>query len=174
MKEEPEETPKETPKPAKKQRRTKKVKLDENGDPIPKKKRRLNHQCAAVKICHDCMQSYRASLPEDKQQFIKKFCQLNRGPQGVMFNEMCVTMRNFLKEKYPNLEKWEDIDYMDEEHKPKYTEKVTKLLFDYVEACEKGEAEPELSQEGEGAPAEAEASEVDNGEAADGSEGDSK
>lgn len=120
-------------KPRRKQKKPKKVKLDENGQPIPKKKRKLNHQCAAVKICHREMKEFRDALPEEEQDFIAKFCQLNRGAQGVMFNNMCVTMREYLKEKYPGLEKWEDMDYIDEEQKPKYTEKIRKFLLDYMD-----------------------------------------
>lgn len=130
-----------------KQRKPKKVKLDENGNPIPKKKRKLNHQCAAVKICHREMKEYRDTLPEEEQAFIAKFCQLNRGPQGIMFNNMCVTMREFLKEKYPGLEKWEDMDYMDEAQKPKYTEKIKQFLVDYVEDRRKQSAEPVVKVE---------------------------
>ncbi len=134
-------------KPKRKQRKSKKPKLDENGNPIPKKKRKLNHQCAAVKICHHEMKEYRDSLPEEEQEYIAKFCQLNRGAQGIMFNHMCVTMREFLKEKYPGLEKWEDMDYMEEDQKPKYTEKIKKFLVDYVEERRKESKEPVVKKE---------------------------
>ena len=79
------------------------------------------------------MQGKRNGLPEDDQGMIAKFCQLNRGPQGIMFNKMCVKMREHLKEKYPALEKWEDMDYDDEEKKPAYTEVVDFLLEEYLE-----------------------------------------
>ena len=115
---EPEEKPK-------KKRRSKKEKKE-------KKKRKLNHQCAAVKICHAIMQGKRNGLPEEDQGFLAKFCQLNRGPQGIMFNKMCVKMREHLKERYPTLEKWEDMDYLQDEHKPKYAEVVDFLLEEYV------------------------------------------
>ena len=130
---EPEAT-KEEPKKKRKQRKSKKVELDEEGNPIQKKKRKLNHQCAAVKICHALMQEYRSSLSEEDQPHLAKFCQLNRGDQGIMFNKMCVAMRGHLKEKYPELQKWEDMDFDDAEKRPGYSKVVNFLLDEYMDA----------------------------------------
>ena len=128
--------PKVTEEPKKKkrkQRKPKKVELDEEGNPIQKKKRKLNHQCAAVKICHALMQEYRSKLGEEDQSHLAKFCQLNRGDQGIMFNKMCVTMRTHLKDKFPELEKWEDMDFEEEEKRPDYVKVVNFLLDDYMD-----------------------------------------
>ena len=140
---EPEAT-KEENKKKRKQRKPKKVELDEEGNPVQKKKRKLNHQCAAVKICHSLMQEYRSKLTEEDQSHLAKFCQLNRGDQGIMFNKMCVTMRGHLKEKFPELEKWEDMDFEDEEKRPDYSKVVNFLLDEYMEAKKK---EPKVEAE---------------------------
>tara|TARA_Y100000033_G_C2753787_1_gene115306 strand:- start:663 stop:1382 length:720 start_codon:yes stop_codon:yes gene_type:complete len=138
-KEEPEkaEAAEEKPQKKRKQRKPKKVELDEEGKPVQKKKRKLNHQCAAVKMCHALMAEYRSALSEEDQAHMAKFCQLNRGDQGIMFNKMCVTMRSHLKEKFPTLEKWEDIDFDQEDKKPEYSKVVNFLLEDYMEAKRK-------------------------------------
>jgi hypothetical protein len=141
-------------KPKRKKRRSKK----EMGE---KKKRKLNHQCAAVKICHNIMAGKRTGLAEEDQGLLAKFCQLNRGPQGIMFNKMCVKMREHLKEKYPALEKWEDMDFEDEEKKPSYTGVVDFLLEEYLEEQRKQrkeEAKEPKKEEGDGEKAAAEAS----------------
>lgn len=133
-----------------KPRRTKKVELDENGDPIPKKKRKLNHQCAAVKMCHSLMQEYRGNLSEADQAHLAKFCQLNRGDQGIMFNKMCVTMRTHLKEKYPELQQWEDMDFDEEDKRPEYAKVVNFLLDDYMEEKRKAPVTVKIEEEVEG------------------------
>lgn len=86
------------------------------------------------------MAGKRNELPEEEQKFLAKFCQLNRGPQGIMFNNMCVKMRGHLKEEYPSLEKWEDLDYENEEKKSNYLKVVDFLLDDYIK--EKREQPP--------------------------------
>lgn len=146
-----EETP-EPPKKKRKQRKPKKVELDEEGNPIQKKKRKLNHQCAAVKVCHALMQEYRSNLSEADQAHLAKFCQLNRGDQGVMFNKMCVAMRGHLKEKYPELEKWEDMDFAEEEKRPEYSKVVNFLLDEYMDVKRK---EPKEEKENEKSEADA-------------------
>jgi hypothetical protein len=136
MKEETESEPKakeEEPKKKRKQRKSKKVELDEEGNPIQKKKRKLNHQCAAVKVCHAIMQKYREDLPEEDQCHLSKFCQLNRRDQGVMFYQMVVKMRAHLKEKYPELEKWEDMDFEEEDKRDGYNDVVLFLLDEFME-----------------------------------------
>lgn len=148
MESESESKPKEEKK-KRKPRKTKKVELDENGDPIPKKKRKLNHQCAAVKMCHSLMQEYRGKLSEEDQGHLAKFCQLNRGDQGIMFNKMCVTMRNHLKEKYPELQKWEDMDFEEEEKRPEYAKVVNFLLDEYMEEKRKAPVEVKAEAEAE-------------------------
>lgn len=136
-----------------KQRKPRKVKLDEDGNPIQKKKRKLNHQCAAVKICHSLMQEYRGKLSEKDQEMIAKFCQLNRGKQGIVFNKMCVAMRTYLKEKYPALEKWEDMDFDDTEQRPTYGKVVNFMLDEYMEDRRKEPKQEDGASE-EGAKAE--------------------
>lgn len=83
------------------------------------------------------MQEYRGELSEEDQSHLAKFCQLNRGDQGIMFNKMCVAMRGHLKEKYPELQKWEDMDFEDTENRPGYKEVVTFLLDEYMDAKRK-------------------------------------
>lgn len=116
-----------------------------------KKKRKLNHQCASVKICHKIMSQFRDSLEEEDKQYLAKFSQLNRGNQGVMFANMCRTLRFHLKEKYPNLEKFEDID-MSDDGRNEYQEKVEFLIKDYIKeskdkAKEEASAVPEDAKE---------------------------
>lgn len=123
----------EEPKKKRKQRKSKKVELDEEGNPIQKKKRKLNHQCAAVKVCHAIMQKYREELPEEDQCHLSKFCQLNRRDQGVMFYQMVIKMRAHLKEKYPELEKWEDMDFEEEDKRGDYEDVVLFLLDEFME-----------------------------------------
>lgn len=114
----------EEPKPKKRKRRKEKCE---------KKKRKLNHQCASVKICHKIMSQYRDTLDENDKKYLAKFSQLNRGSQGIMFAEMCRKLRVHLKEKYPKLEKFEDID-MSDEGRSEYQKQVEFLIKDYIES----------------------------------------
>ena len=102
------------------------------------------------------MQEYRGDLKEEDQAHLAKFCQLNRGDQGIMFNKMCVAMRGHLKDKYPELQKWEDMDFEDAEKRPEYTKVVNFLLDEYMDAKRKEPLEP---------PAKAEAKDDEAGEA---------
>ena len=147
--EEKKETTSEEPKKKRKQRKSRKVELDEEGNPIQKKKRKLNHQCAAVKICHALMQEYRSKLSEEDQSHLAKFCQLNRGDQGIMFNNMCVSMRSHLKERYPGLEKWEDMDFEEDGKRESYSTVVNSLLDDYMKA-KREEPKPKDDEAAEG------------------------
>ena len=109
------------------------------------------------------MQEYRSKLGEEDQSHLAKFCQLNRGDQGIMFNKMCVTMRTHLKDKFPELEKWEDMDFEEEEKRPDYVKVVNFLLDDYMDLKRKELKEAsETKKETEDEKAEENASAVES------------